>query len=176
MKRIGQILVIHFFMLKRPILVFLFFFTIGHSNYAQNQVDVLSFDEFKTGYLEKQSDTLFVINFWATWCKPCVQEMPYFLEAEEKFGGEKFKLLLVSLDFKTDLESKLIPFLEKKSISSDVVLLDDLDYNSWIDKVSENWSGAIPATLFLNQEKGIYTFKEGEFEKEKLLNQISQLL
>ena len=101
-------------MLKRPILVFLFFFTIGHSNYAQNQVDVLSFDEFKTGYLEKQSDTLFVINFWATWCKPCVQEMPYFLEAEEKFGGEKFKLLLVSLDFKTDLESKLIPFLEKK--------------------------------------------------------------
>ncbi len=171
-----QTRVIHIPMFKTSLCSLLIVFLLSVVSSSFGQVKVLSFEEFERQHLNAEGDTLFVINFWATWCRPCVAELPYFLEAEEEFSSDEFKLLLVSLDFKTDLDLKVKPFLEKKGIGSEVVLLDDLDYNSWIDKVSEEWSGAIPATLFLNPEKGIYIFKEGEYEKEILLNQIRQLL
>lgn len=143
---------------------------------VEGAIPVMKFDEFQSKVLQKQSDTLYVINFWATWCKPCIQELPYFEELENNYKGKKVKVILVSLDFKTNLEDKVIPFVEKREIKSDVILLDDLDYNSWIDQVSTDWSGAIPATLFLNPEKGISTFREGEFDRESLNKQISQYL
>ncbi len=136
----------------------------------------MKFPEFKNSYLQGESDTLYVINFWATWCKPCIEEMPYFLEAEKEFSAKKFKLVLASLDFSSNLEKRVIPFLKKKGIESEVILIDDIDYDSWIDQVSDKWSGAIPATLFLNHQKGINSFKEGEFDKESLFTKINNYL
>lgn len=94
------------------------------------------------------NDTLYVINFWATWCKPCVQELPAFdsLYAESK--STKVKVLLVSLDFTEDIETKVKPFLIKKNIQAECILLDEVNGNDFVNKISSNWSGAIPATLF----------------------------
>lgn len=64
-------------------------------------------------FLSKKNDTTYVVNFWATWCRPCVEELPYFLEAEEKFKGQKVKFIMVSMDFPKMLESRLKPFLQK---------------------------------------------------------------
>ncbi|HMQ49244.1 MAG TPA: TlpA family protein disulfide reductase [Saprospiraceae bacterium] len=103
--------------------------------------------------LHRQSDTLYVVNFWATWCKPCVEELPYFEQITQDFAGEKVKVVLVSLDFPNQIESKLIPFVEKNNLQSEVVVLLDGRYNDWIDKVSPEWSGAIPATLIYRQNQ-----------------------
>lgn len=96
--------------------------------------------------LRQRNDTTYVVNFWATWCAPCVAEMPYFETLHERVQGEKIKVVLVSLDFKKDVESKFIPFLQKRQLKPEVVLLLDGRYNDWIDRVSPEWSGAIPAT------------------------------
>jgi thiol-disulfide isomerase/thioredoxin len=128
------------------------------------------FDDFESTHLLTDNDTLYVINFWATWCKPCIKEMPYFIELAERMKGKKFKLLLVSLDFKNQLNSRLIPFIEEKKLQQYVVLLADGRYNSWIDRVSTEWSGAIPATLFKNGNKTL--FFEGEIESSHELHQI----
>lgn len=109
---------------------------------------------YKLGDLLKRiepADTTYVVNFWATWCKPCVQELPAFdsLTTENK----KLKVLLVCLDFKEEIDKKVNPFLLKKNIKTECVLLDEINGNDYIDRISKQWSGAIPATLI---KKGSY--------------------
>ena len=103
--------------------------------------------------LRLQNDTTYVVNFWATWCKPCIKEIPYFKELDSTYKDQKFKLLLVSLDFPKDVETELVSFAKEQNIESKVVVLLDGKYNDWIDKVSPDWSGAIPATYIYNRER-----------------------
>ena len=131
------------------------------------------FDDFQH-WLHFDNDTTYVINFWATWCKPCVEELPWFEQLQEQFQGQKVKVVLVSLDFKKDLEKKLLPFVQSRKLKSTVVALTDSGYNNWIDKVSPAWGGAIPVTLIYNARKR--AFKEDQFsdyaELEKMLKDL----
>ncbi len=113
------------------------------------------YDEFASAepLFHQQNDTTYVINFWATWCKPCVEELPYFEQLTENFKDQKVKVILLSLDFPRQLESKLLPFVAKNQLKSEVIALTDIDFNSWIDKISPQWSGAIPVTLVYNAQK-----------------------
>lgn len=123
--------------------------------------------------LSKNSDTTYVVNFWATWCKPCVDELPHFIKASEELKKEKVKFIFVSLDFPSQKESRLLPFLEKKKIRERVILLNDPDSNSWIDKVDKQWSGAIPATLIYKKQKRV--FKESSISYEELIRTIKTI-
>ena len=138
-------------------------------------VKVVSFKEL-SAWMDKENDTTYVINFWATWCSPCVEELPHFEAMNEKFGDKKIKVILVSLDFKSQLTSKVTPFIEKKNIRSTVLLLDEPDANSYIDQVSPEWSGAIPATLIVNSQKKIRQFHEKKFSYDELLFVIKPLI
>jgi thiol-disulfide isomerase/thioredoxin len=116
----------------------------------------MSYGEFEP-HLLHTNDTTYVINFWATWCKPCIEEMPLFekliLETAGPTGASQpVKVLLVSMDFPKDIHKKLIPFVAERKLERHVVALGDLDYNSWIDKVSTEWDGAIPFTLVYNKK------------------------
>jgi thiol-disulfide isomerase/thioredoxin len=123
----------------------------------------------------QQNDTTYVINFWATWCKPCVAEMPYFEELDRKYSDQKVKTLLVSLDFRKEVESKVKPFMRARLLRPDVLLLADPDANSWIPKVAEAWDGAIPVTLVYRGAEA--KFFETEFENyEQLENLVKSFL
>ncbi len=119
------------------------------------------------------SDRIQVINFWATWCAPCVKELPYF-EAYYAKGQSGTQVTLVNLDFKDKLE-KVNTFIARKKMKAPVLLLDEIDYNSWIDRVDKSWSGAIPATLVINGRTGSRKFVERELaegELEQLIDSI----
>lgn len=116
--------------------------------------------------LNVKNDTLYIVNFWATWCAPCVKEIPDFEKVNAEFKDQKVKFLMVSLDFPTNLETKLIPFVREHNMQAEVVLLDDPDANSWIDKVSAEWTGSLPATLIY--KKDFRSFHEGSYSYEKL--------
>lgn len=111
-------------------------------------------------------DSPIVINFWATWCKPCVKELPHFEELYKNYSASGLKVVMVSLDFKKDLETRVKPFVQKNNMASEVLLLNEPDYNSWIDRVDSTWSGAIPATVILWKEKKIFFEKEFESYQE----------
>lgn len=128
------------------------------------EIEVYNFDQLET-VLSSNSDKTLVVNFWATWCKPCIKELPYFEEVQSTYQ-EDVKVILVSLDFPNKLESQLIPFVSKKNLQSQVVLLNDPYENEWIPKVDSTWSGAIPATLII--DKGKRKFYERSFTKEEL--------
>jgi len=103
--------------------------------------------------LHQQNDTTYVVNFWATWCKPCVAELPFFEKLHGAYRDKPVKVILISMDFPKQLKTKLLPFIQARDLQAQVVALADMDYNSWIDKVSREWDGAIPFTLLYRREK-----------------------
>ncbi len=136
-------------------------------------IKVVNFEEFQP-IIQKNNDTTYVINFWATWCIPCVKELPYFEDINSEFKDRKFKMILVSLDFKSQMESSLIPFIEKKNIESEVILLSDPDANTWISMVNEDWTGSIPATIIYNKDH--YSFTEGSLTYNELKETITKYI
>lgn len=118
-------------------------------------IPVYNYDELKP-FLSKDNDTTYVVNFWATWCTPCVQELPYFVELNKAYKNQAFKLILVSLDFKKDYIRKLQPFVVERSLESHVVVLEDNDSNYWIDDIDKTWSGSIPATLVFKGKQRVF--------------------
>ncbi len=137
------------------------FFLFSYGQLAAQSVKVIKWQELER-VLNTPSEKPTIINFWATWCRPCVKELPFFLEAADSMQGQ-FDMVLVSLDFKSDLEQKVIPFIDRRQIKLPVLLLDETDYNSFIDKVDPQWSGAIPATLMLSPERRTKAFFEKEY-------------
>lgn len=104
-----------------------------------------------------------LINFWATWCGPCVKELPYIEALHDSPYQDSLDILMISLDFEKQIDSKYIPFLEKNDLRSRQILLLDINYNDWIDDVCEDWSGSIPFTVILRKNKESI-FIEDEFE------------
>ncbi len=123
------------------------------------------FDAFAP-LLTQDNDTTYVVNFWATWCKPCIQEMPYFEQLHREYRDQKVKIILVSLDFSRQLESKLLPFVTDRRLEPEVVALIDSNYNAWIDLVSPDWSGAIPITIVRKGEQKRLILQELEDYEE----------
>lgn len=136
------------------------------ANLSVAQTKVIKFPHLET-ILKKKDGPVQVINFWATWCGPCVKELPMFEQVNT--NNANVKVTLISLDFSDKLD-KVDAFIARKNMKSEVLLLDEIDYNSWIDKVDKSWEGAIPATLIFNPVTGKRVFtqhelKEGELEK-----------
>ena len=124
--------------------------------------------------LHKQTDTVYVVNFWATWCAPCVKEIGYFEELSEAHADRPLQVILVNLDFPNQVERRVIPFLREREIGSRVVNMTDLDYNAWIYRVDPSWSGAIPATLIYQGNNR--TFIGGEVTREELYASVQKYL
>lgn len=140
--------------------------------FAQD-VEVIDFERLETRIKNQPADKAVIYNFWATWCKPCVEEMPYFEMIHKEYGPKGVEVVFVSLDFKSKL-SKVETFVVNKGLKAEVVLLDAPDYNAWIDKVSPEWSGAIPATLVVKGDKQL--FHEGSFTYQTLEKFIKPIL
>ena len=124
--------------------------------------------------LNRQDNKTYIINFWATWCKPCVEELPVFEKIGELYKNKNVEVILVSLDFPNQLETRLIPFIKKHKLRSKVILMTDTDQNTWIPKISEKWSGAIPATLIYN--KNSREFYEQSFTIDLLQKELNKFI
>lgn len=108
--------------------------------------------------LKNGGDTIYVVNFWATWCGPCVAELPYFEKLDSVYKDKKVKVILVSTDFRKDIDTRLKPFVEKRKLHSEVDFLDEIYDNEWIPKVDSAWQGNIPATKIYNAKTGKTVF------------------
>jgi len=139
--------------------------------YNQTEIPYYEFDEFEN-LLNIEDDQVYIINFWATWCQPCVEELPYFEAINTTYKHKGVNVILVSLDKKKEIESRLFPFIEKHDIRSEIVVLNSINPNKWIDRVDPNWSGSIPITIIYN--KNNRKFYEKTFHLEELKNEVEK--
>ncbi|MEM1216541.1 MAG: TlpA disulfide reductase family protein [Bacteroidota bacterium] len=116
------------------------------------------------------NDTVYVVNFWATWCAPCVEELPYFEQLATELADQPVRFAMISLDFKRNLNSKLQKFIDERPFELPVIALVDHRSNVWIDRVEPTWSGAIPVTIVYRN--GQRTFYEEQFEDYEDLQEI----
>ncbi len=136
-------------------------------------IPVFDFPNLNT-MLEYDHDTLYLFNFWATWCGPCVKELPYFDMIDSAYADKPVRVVLISLNFKDDIEDLLIPFLIEKDIKSSVVLLDEPNGDTWMPIVDPSWSGSIPATMF--KHKNNKKFRVHAFTYEELVQEVESFL
>ena len=112
-----------------------------------------------------------MFNFWATWCEPCTEEFPDLIRLNDEYKDKNFKLVLVSLDFKEDIENKLLPFLKNNKVDFDTYYLSTLNPDSIMNYFDKTWDGGIPATFIFDREGNYQKFILGKsnydnFEKE----------
>lgn len=104
-------------------------------------------------FLHRNDGTTYVVNFWATWCVPCIEELPAFEKLNAEYKDKNVKVILVSLDMVKMVETRLLPFIKNKALQAQVLYLRDPDADSWIPKVDPAWTGAIPATVIYKDGK-----------------------
>lgn len=159
------------------IVITLFSGTIAKSqvkNTTKNsKITTLNYEELKP-FLHKNNDKTYVVNFWATWCMPCVKELPAFEKLYKEYKNKNVEVILVSLDFSKQIETNLIPFIQKKRLQSKILHFEDLNEQFWIQDIADSWSGAIPATLIYNKQKR--KFYERTFSYEELQNELQTFL
>lgn len=130
----------------------------------------------------KESRTPLILNMWSTWCQPCIEEIPYFISEVNKQNAlarkaeDSIRLVLVSLDFKETYPKKLSQFVRQRKFNAEVVWLDETNADVFCPKIDPKWSGAIPATLFINHKTGYRNFYEEQLSPEDLKKEIMAIL
>lgn len=119
----------------------------------------------------RKTDSLYVINFWATFCKPCIEEIPYLQSISARYASEKVRLVLVSLDLPSFYPKQVKDFAKQQAFTADMMWLNETDADYFCPRIDEHWSGSIPATLIVRQQTGYKKFFESpltaeEFERE----------
>lgn len=161
------------------VLVYLFTATgcnFGNKTDKNEEISVVNFEQLEPKF-SKTDNVLYVVNFWATWCAPCLKELPDFMAVNSEFSNsDDFRMILVSLDDSDKLDGPVKKFIEEKNLKGvDLYLLDDIKrMNEWIPAVDSSWSGSIPATLFIRNGKSL-KFVPNAIEKDELRNIILEL-
>lgn len=144
-----------------------------HVTNAQTIRKVKIYDVLK---MMDTASTPLVVNFWASWCKPCIQEIPWFEKSVAALKDKKVKLVLVSLDFPEDYPKGIQEFAKKNGFQSRIVWLDETDADYFCPKIDLSWQGAIPATVLVNNKKKFRKFYGQQLPEEKLKLALLEML
>jgi thiol-disulfide isomerase/thioredoxin len=123
----------------------------------------------------RNSNQPLILNFWATFCKPCLEELPYFQELSAQYKDSGLKLVLVSLDLPEDY-NKIKTFAEKHHVNATIVYLDETNADLFCPVVDKDWSGSIPASLFINNKTNYRKFFEAKISKAILKEEIKSMI
>lgn len=111
-----------------------------------------------------------VVNFWATWCPPCRQEIPEFIQLQKQFGGQGLQFVGIALDEKAKIQS----YVDEVGINYPI-LVGDLEAVA-LSQASGNRMGGLPYTIIINQQGKIIATELGGLNKQKLTAIIEPLL
>lgn len=111
------------------------------------KLDLAGADELKA-LRRNTGDKILLIDFWATWCGPCVQEFPEFEKMYRMYGHRKFGLVTVSAQF-PDEKKGVLPFLEREHATSRNLLFGDNDTYAMMAAFDPKWNGGLPYTVLL---------------------------
>ncbi len=144
------------------------------TNTLNAQFKVLSLNQLNKR-IATGKDTTYVVNLWATWCAPCVEELPYFERIHRENLNKPIKVILLSLDFKSKLNSDIVPFVIKNKLSTEVFVIDEPNQQTFNKLMHKDWTGVLPTTLFVNTKNKIKVLHEKTFTFQELEKTLSAL-
>jgi thiol-disulfide isomerase/thioredoxin len=124
----------------------------------------------------KESKTPLIVNFWATFCVPCIEEIPYFQELAQQYKSKDVSLVFVSLDLREAYPSKIIAMAKRLNLIFPVAWLDETNADYFCPKIDTSWTGGMPSSLFVNNTTGYHKFYEDQVSREKLEKEIENML
>ncbi|MAL16489.1 MAG: alkyl hydroperoxide reductase [Balneola sp.] len=132
-------------------------------------------DQIVEKIAEFKNEKPVLVNFWATWCAPCIEEFPFLMKLNKEYEGQ-FKLIFVSGDFEEAREDA-VAFLKKQGVDFETYFKVGKD-NDFITTISNEWTGALPFTIVYNKKGEVSAAWEGKAEFEtfesELLNVINE--
>ncbi|MBI1342597.1 MAG: redoxin domain-containing protein [Terrimonas sp.] len=159
-------------MMMKKILILLSFLMVCIFLQAQ-EVQKVKMSELLT--LIRESNHPLIVNFWATFCGPCVEEIPYFQEAVKKYENSGTELLLVSLDLPGFFPDKIRTFARKRNFNASLYWLDETDADYFCPMIDSAWSGVMPATLLIDNKTGYRRFFEEQIPRDTIEAEIRRL-
>ena len=143
------------------------------------QSNVQEIKKIKINDLEnyiKNCDHPLIINFWATYCGPCINEIPYFEKLADKQKDKHVELLLISVDMPDYFPLRIASFVKEKNFNSTVWWLNETNADYFCPKVDKNWTGGIPSTLFVNNKTHYRKFFERQLTEPQAEENIKALV
>jgi thiol-disulfide isomerase/thioredoxin len=119
--------------------------------------------------IDSEADGVLVLNFWSIHCPPCIKELPHFNRLETEYQDSNVRILLINLDYVKALDPRFYPFVKKRGIKQEIMILKDQNYTKWTEQVDPDWYGALPATLMIKGDKRHFRF--GSYEQYDDLKQ-----
>jgi thiol-disulfide isomerase/thioredoxin len=141
---------------------------------SAQEIEKIKIDDLKS-YIEKSNHPL-IVNFWATYCVPCIQEIPYFQSEVQKYKNDNVELILVSLDLPDQYPSKIWTFIKKKNFTAHVLWLNESNADYFCPKIDKQWTGGIPSSLFINNKTRFYRFFERQLTAPQVEENIKALV
>jgi thiol-disulfide isomerase/thioredoxin len=117
-----------------------------------------------------------IVNFWATFCDPCIKEMPYLQSVAGRYKEEGVELVLVSLDRPRDYPDRIAAFAKKNGLSARVLWLSENNAGASRARVDEHWSGGLPSSLFINRATGYRRFFDRQLTGAQVEPAIKEML
>ncbi len=111
--------------------------------------------------LSEKKQGLIIINLWATWCPPCVAELPHFGNIYKQYSGKDLHLYLINIEGKQSKEKVLEPFLKKNPLPCPVYLLEGGNPEEFEKVLKTEISGALPVTIIYSSEGKLIKKFEG---------------
>lgn len=157
--------------MKKILIIIIIFVSL--KSYSQEIKSINNTSELDN-ILNSNKGNVILFSFWATWCKPCVEEFPDLIKLYNNYKDKNFKIILISIDFKEDINTKLVPFLKEHNVNFPIYFDDFNKQEELIDYFDKNWEGGIPST-YIFDKNGVqeskflgnkdYAFYEKEIKK-----------
>jgi peroxiredoxin len=117
-----------------------------------------------------------VLNFWATWCAPCVAEMPEFVKLDAEYRNKGVRVVAISADDTTDLNTLVARFVREKKMAFPVYVQDTDDPQEMIDLINKDWPGTLPATFIYDKQGQLVLSRFGIIDRELLVTTVQNAL
>lgn len=121
-------------------------------NSTYNNVIPVVDEEWIKNKIDNRNGKILFINFWATWCVPCVEEFPDLVKIYNEYKDSDFEFLSISVDLPSDIETKVKPFLEEQSAEFTVVVAEEKRSDRIINLINPDWNGAVPVTVIYDKD------------------------
>jgi thiol-disulfide isomerase/thioredoxin len=116
-----------------------------------------------------------LVNFWATWCVPCVEEFPDLVKLDAEYKG-RIDFITISLDDLAEIRRDVPKFLSDMKAEMPAYLLRTADENAVITSITKDWQGGLPFTILYNEKGEIAYFVQGKFKPDLMRAEIEKLL